>query len=136
MYNPNFKDSDYYKFYSELINDDTLMAAMKKYGYKGYFMLHPQFISQTIDFTDNDCFTIVNQGNNSLQPVIESSILVTDYSSIAFDFAYVKKPIIYCQFDADDFYKNHTYRKGYYDYEQHGFGPLCFDKNTAISTVI
>ena len=45
-----------------------------------------------------------------------------DYSSIAFDFAYMKKPLIYYQFDQDKYYTNH-FAKGYFDCERDGFGP-------------
>ena len=41
------------------------------------------------------------------------------------DFAYLEKPIIYCQFDADRFFAGeHTRQKGYYDYERDGFGEV------------
>lgn len=58
--------------------------------------------------------------------ISEASILITDYSSVSFDFAYLKKPIIYCQFDKEKFYKTHTYQEGYFDYERDGFGPVVF----------
>ena len=47
----------------------------------------------------------------------ESSLLITDYSSVAFDFAYLKKPIIYYQPD-DDYHHG----KSYFDFEEMGFG--------------
>ena len=51
-------------------------------------------------------------------------VLVTDYSSAAFDLAYLGKPVIYYQFDREEFFRTHTYRKGYFDYKRMGFGEV------------
>ena len=53
----------------------------------------------------------------------EAEILVTDYSSVAFDLAYMKKKTIYFQFDLEK-YREEQYQDGYYSYETDGFGPL------------
>uniref|UniRef100_UPI000560A70F CDP-glycerol glycerophosphotransferase family protein n=1 Tax=Butyrivibrio sp. AE3009 TaxID=1280666 RepID=UPI000560A70F len=50
---------------------------------------------------------------------------VTDYSSAIFDFAYLRKSIIYYQFDGDEYYQNNPFiKKGFFDYEKDGFGPV------------
>jgi len=36
----------------------------------------------------------------------DSHLLITDYSSISFDFAYMKKPVLYYQFDQSEFYRD------------------------------
>ena len=51
-------------------------------------------------------------------------MIITDYSSIYFDFAYMRKSVIYYQFDQDLFFSNH-YLKGYFEVGRDGFGPLC-----------
>ena len=55
--------------------------------------------------------------------LMRCSLLVTDYSSVFFDVGYMGKPVIYYQFDLEDFRKYH-YQKGYFSYEKHGFGPV------------
>ena len=42
----------------------------------------------------------------------------------------MKKPIIYFQFDSATFFSEHSYSKGYYDYEELGFGPVVGDIDT------
>ncbi|EGK8024761.1 capsular biosynthesis protein, partial [Campylobacter lari] len=37
--------------------------------------------------------------------------------------AYLKKPVIYYQFDKKDFFCNH-YKHGYFNYKDNGFGPI------------
>ena len=61
----------------------------------------------------------------------ESAYLVTDFSSIAMDFAYMKKRLMYYQFDYDDFRKG-QYAEGYFDYEKDGFGKVCYDQDEAL----
>ena len=52
----------------------------------------------------------------------ESALLITDYSSVFMDFSYMKKPVIFYQFDYDKF-REAQYAEGYYDYKD-GFGPV------------
>ena len=54
---------------------------------------------------------------------MESAALITDYSSIFFDFAYMNKPLAYYQFDYDKFRSGH-YQEGYFSYKRDGFGPV------------
>ena len=49
------------------------------------------------------------------------------------DFAYLKKPVIYCQFDKDQFFSTHTVTRGYFEYERDGFGEVCYDLDAAVS---
>jgi CDP-glycerol glycerophosphotransferase (TagB/SpsB family) len=52
-----------------------------------------------------------------------ASFMVTDYSSVQIDFAYMKKPLCYYHFDYEEFSEKH-YHKGYFDYQADGFGPV------------
>lgn len=52
--------------------------------------------------------------------------MITDYSSVAFDFAYMKKSLVYAQFDREAFFEGQTYDEGYFNYETDGLsGMLC-----------
>ena len=61
---------------------------------------------------------------NIQQLLLESKLLITDYSSIFFDFAYLGKPLAYYAFDEAYFFATH-YQRGYFDLEENGFGPVC-----------
>ena len=54
----------------------------------------------------------------------ESELLVTDYSSVAMDFAYLGRPVLYYQFDQEEYRQGHL-PQGYFDYRRDGFGPVC-----------
>lgn len=64
----------------------------------------------------------------------ESALLITDYSSVFFDFAYMYKPEIYYQFDYDDFYTKH-YQKGYFEHARDGFGPVVTDLESLLNEI-
>lgn len=137
VYYDGFKDSDYFKFYDALINDERLLDCMREHGYEGLFCMHPLFTKQSIDFHANDVFK-VNDGYVDYQKEFsEGALLVTDYSSVFFDFAYLKKPVVYSQFDKDIFFGGeHSYKKGYFSYEDDGFGPVCYNLESTVDAVI
>ena len=134
IYSHSFKYTDYFIFYNKLINNNRLIDIMKRYNYTGIFCLHPVFSSQYIDFTKNDIFSIESKCKYQKNLLI-SSLLVTDYSSIFFDFAYLRKPVIYTQFDYEDYRMNH-YPNGYFDYEKDGFGHVVHDLESTVDIII
>ena len=134
IHSDSFIYTQYFKFYNNLINDKHLLLNMKKHNYKGVFCLHPSFSSQYVDFNKNDYFSVIEICNYQ-KLLLESSLLITDYSSIFFDFAYLKKPVIYTHFDYEE-YRNNHYKKGYFDYFNDGFGPVCKDINCTINEII
>lgn len=137
IYYKNFKDTDYFKFYNSLINDSRLCRCMKEYGYKGLFCMHPSHTKQSVDFTENDVFKINRGYVDYQQEFAKNALMVTDYSSVFFDFAYLKKPIVYSQFDKEEFFAGeHAYKKGYFSYEDNGFGPVCYDLESTVNAII
>ena len=55
---------------------------------------------------------------------------------MAYDFAYLKKPVIYVQSDKESFFAEQTYDVGYLDYEQMGFGPVCYDYESTVNAIV
>lgn len=107
---------------------------MKNNDYLGIFCLHPNFAKQWEYFNENSIFTVKEKCNQQ-EILAESSLLITDYSSIFFDFGYMLKPTIFIQFDYDE-YRNNQYPKGYFDYEKDGFGPICNGIQCTIKEII
>ena len=128
-----FRNTSFYSFYNEFINDKKLINNMKKFNYTGILCLHPYFSEQSEDFKTNKYFLV--KGDCNYQELLtKASLFITDYSNVFFDFAYLKKPIVYAQFDIEDYRKYH-YPKGYYDYIKDGFGPVCNDIECTIKEV-
>ncbi|MBQ9180226.1 MAG: CDP-glycerol glycerophosphotransferase family protein, partial [Firmicutes bacterium] len=135
FYSDKILGSDYHTFYDGLINDERLCSFMKEHGFKGEFYLHPSFISNDSDFHGNDVVKVLKQADYN-RVFRKASILVTDYSSVNVDFAYLNKPVIYSQFDKDTFFDNHACKPGYFDYEKDGFGPVCTTIDQVVDYII
>ena len=136
VYFDGFKDTDYFKFYNSLINDERLLKVMREKGYTGLFCLHPIHKKQAPDFEANDIFS-VNEGYIDYNKVFaESAVMVTDYSSVLFDFAYLRKPVVYTQFDKEEFFEGQIYDEGYFEYERDGFGKICYDLDSSVEELI
>lgn len=133
QHNNNFKNSDYFKIYNSLINNKDLLNSAKKNNYKILYLLHPAMSSQIDDFDKNEYVDIIPaSGNISYEKILtESSLMITDYSGVQYDFAYMKKPIIYYH---PEKLPPH-YANGMMDYEKMGFGPICKNEKSIIETI-
>lgn len=122
-YNPNFKETDYYKVYNGLINDPNLLEAAKEYGYRIQYVLHPIVSPQAEDFEKNDFVEIIPAiGDMSYEKLFcEAALMVTDFSGVQFDFAYMRKPVVYLHHK--DIPKH--YEEGIFHYDTMGFGEIC-----------
>ena len=136
LYNAEFKHSDYFKFYNELLNNKDLIKKLKENDYKIRFIPHPNMKEQIKDFDSNDYVDIVTESINYSEEFINNKILVTDFSSVMFDFAYLDKPIVMCQFDKEEFFKGQIYDQGYFDFEKDGFGPVTYNVKDTVKEII
>lgn len=131
-----FKDTYYYKYYQSFITDKKLNDALKKYGYTMQFYIHPSFRQQYVDFIPGKFVDVKKLPYNYKKVKSVSSLMITDFSSVAFDFAYLRKPIIYGQFDEDIFWSMHMSTKGYFSYRDNGLGPVTTDLESTVDMVI
>lgn len=123
-YKDGIKNSEYYIKWNDVLNSNMLKNIYEKYNYKIIFNPHPNIMPYLNDFTIPD-FVDIADSDASLQDLFaNSSMMITDYSSVAFEMGYLGKPVIYYQFDEEEFFNSHTYTKGYFDYKRDGFGPV------------
>lgn len=134
-YNPKFKESTYFQHLNDLLNHKGLFELAKERNIQIKLILHPNHKEQLKDFSVNEVASVVNPDDIKYYEVFnQASLLITDYSSVAFDFAYLRKPIIYYQFDQEEFNKNHM-EFDYFDYEKVGFGPVCLELEEVIKEI-
>ena len=55
----NFKNTTYFKFYNDLINNEELLDYMKDNNYFGILCLHPNFEEQYSHFKNNEIFKVI-----------------------------------------------------------------------------
>ncbi|EAH7047581.1 glycosyltransferase [Campylobacter jejuni] len=126
--NPDFTKSLYFQKWQEFLCSKKLENLAKKYGYGVVFIPHPQVRIYLDDF--NLPSYIITSYKTSMQELFcKSSLMITDYSSVAFEMAILNKPVLYYQFDKDEFFAKHSYTQGYFNYEKDGFGEVFEDIN-------
>jgi CDP-glycerol glycerophosphotransferase len=98
-----FEESEYLERYRALLFDPRLKAFSEKYNMELIFCLHPN-MQDYLDYFKDAPVTLISQGEVDVQVLIkESMMMLTDYSSVAFDFSFLHKPVLYYQFDRNRF---------------------------------
>lgn len=134
--NPNFLTSLFCQQWGGFLQSTRLKKMAEKNGYKILFLAHPNLVDYLEELAIPDYIEIERMENCSIQQVFkQSDVLITDYSSVAFDVAYMRKPILYFHFDIDTFFSEHSYSKGYYDYKNNGFGAIASNISTLQSNL-
>lgn len=134
---PGFRESAYFTFYEGLLNDPRLIKAADRLGYQLCFFVHPNLQAHIKEFEFEPAINVLDGGANYNDIYAQSDLIVTDYSSACFDFAYLRKPLIYCQFDIEEFYAGeHVCTRGYFDYEKDGFGEVEYDLDGTVDRII
>ena len=112
--------SEYIKRWHDLLNSQELIELIKRYRLEVLFYPHPNMKKMIDISTLTNAY--VKPASGDLQALMKSSqMMITDYSSVFFDMVYMKKPVIFYQFDEEKFRKYH-YAQGWFDYHNTAFG--------------
>lgn len=121
-----FTNTEYFKKYQELINDKKIDNLLFDNDIVMYFYPHRNMQKYIDSFStvSKNIKIVTNRTSDIRELLMESAAMITDYSSVALDFAYMKKPVIYYQFDEERFRKA-QYAEGYFSYRDAGLGTVC-----------
>lgn len=126
-----FRKDDFCLKYKFLLYSDRMQSLLKQFDYKIIFYPHycaQPFLECFEDENRDDRIILASNKEYDVQKLlVESDVLITDFSSIFFDFAYMKKPEIFYQFD-ESRYRGSHYEEGYFKYRNDAFGPV-YDKS-------
>ena len=128
-----FKNSDFYKEIQGFLNSEKLKDLLEKNNLILDFKNHPIFAEYNNLFEVKSDRITVSSANTKIDDYL---LMITDYSSMVFDFVYLKRPIVYFVPDYDDF-KNgvsHGYCKLDLPLEE-GFGEMTFDCDQLIEVL-
>ena len=137
MRNPDFTKSVFYRTWRGLLASDELVGLARRHGYELVFFPHANLKPYLDDFRLPNVRVLGHGDVESIQDVfLDTAALITDYSSVAFELAYLKRPVVYYQFDEDELFQGgHFTEKGYFDYRKHGFGPVCTNEQGVLRAV-
>ncbi len=136
LYAPTFRDisvdSEGNRYFDLQIDLESLYENFKE-DYIVLLRFH-YLISNVLEIDSNlkDFIYDVSKYDDIHELCIISDVLITDYSSVFFDFAHTKKPIL---FFAPDFDEYESTRGLYLDLKKDLPGPLLFDMNDLIKGI-
>ena len=131
-----FSNTKFYLNWQSIIDSKEIINICLKKNIVIKFYLHQSLQKFSSLFKGYDVVKIIRFGEENVQKLLkESKLLITDFSSVYFDFAYMSKPLLYFQFDEDTFYDRH-YTKGYFDYRRDGFGLVCIEQSSLIKEAV
>ena len=116
-------DSEYWQRYMSLLNNERFHQLLEKKDLTVTFFPHYQMQKLIGTFPEfHPRIKVVKQGEETVQHLLKRhALLLTDYSTVSFDFAYMDKPVLFYQFDYDDFYSKH-YNEGPINHKKDLFG--------------
>ncbi len=131
-----FKKSKYFLTWQSFLNNFELYNILKQNNKEILFYPHrsmQQFIH--LFEINNPQIKIVSSKDADVQTLLkQSALLITDYSSVFFDFAYLKKPVIWYVFDIDEYHEKHQ-QPGYFKEEEDLLGKHAVDEENLIRLV-
>ena len=128
LYAPTWRDNEYYgsgeyKFATEMDFDEMKESLSDDYV---LIVKYHYLVKDPIDWKKYDDFIIECDAKWDIQELyLVSDILITDYSSVMFDYALLRRPMIFFAYDLD-FYKD-ILRDFYFDMIEEVPGPIVED---------
>lgn len=131
-----FMETDYYKYWDGILKQKEFLELIEKNNLQVVFYPHREMHPFLHCFhVNHPNIRVASWPMDDVQELLkESAFLVTDYSSVAMDFAYMKKPLLYYQFDNEKFRSSH-HAPGYLDFKTEGFGPVCETPEQVVETL-
>ena len=126
MSNESFMETEFFKEYNNLLTSVKLNELYEKNNIKVVFFLHPKFRQYQELFKNNlndfPNVQVFDYLEISLEnEIMESSMMISDYSSVIWEMFYLKKPCVFYHFDVDKYQK---YEGMYLDPQTDMFGDI------------
>ena len=131
--NEYVKNNEFFKKFNSLINNERLIEKARENNYEIIFRPHPKVYAY-IDLFDRNDYVKIDYDKERYQTLFNNgSLMITDYSSVSFDFAYLYKPVLYYQY-GDDYHFD--IEDSYFDYETMGFGEVVKTEEELVDLTI
>jgi len=130
--------SEYVQRWGALLRSQSLREQVDRHGMRLVFMPHPNAVPFLPAFDLPKHVEVLTKADIGIQQLFaRSAIMITDFSSVAFEMAYLRRPVIYYHYDFVTFFGgDHNWREGYYDYSNDGFGPRAYDLEQIIDELL
>lgn len=133
-----FLKSKYYTEWNRLLSNQKLLSYLDENDLYVIFYLHG-YAQNYLNYFEAKSKRIIlaKKENYFVQELLkQGAFLVTDYSSVVFDFSYMKKPMAYYQFDSEVFAEKQYAESSMYTYLDNGFGPVLKNCEEVVDAII
>ena len=116
-----------------LLTHRRMNDLLEKYDLQFNFYIHNNMACYLSAIHPTKKINIINSSDKTIQHLLkESSLLITDYSSVAWDFYYLGKPVLFYQFDQEEYLS----REGsYIDFKSELFGEVFEECDSLIDSM-
>ncbi|WP_019877488.1 bifunctional glycosyltransferase/CDP-glycerol:glycerophosphate glycerophosphotransferase [Sporichthya polymorpha] len=132
-----FTETEFVKQWRAVLCAPDLGELAERHGLTVATLLHPnlQAVREELELPSYvTSFGFV--GHDVRELFARSRVVVTDYSSMAFNAAYIDRPVVYFQFDHEAMFGGaHVGRGGYFKYERDGYGPVTYEADRALAAI-
>jgi hypothetical protein len=119
-------DTEFMEQWLAYLHSAEVSGAARDHGARIGFLPHPN-LQPLLPYLDLPAHVEALTYDGDVQELFaRARVLVTDFSSVAFNAAYLDRPVVYFQFDEEVVLGGgHVGRAGYFDYRRDGFGPVA-----------
>ncbi|MCW2750707.1 MAG: hypothetical protein JWR83_1817 [Aeromicrobium sp.] len=131
-----FEGSAYQRFVVDLLTSARLLNLLAEHDHRLQLLPHYNLRGHLADApVASSRVEVVDGGSADIQDVLRGcDLFITDHSSVQFDVAYLGTPVIYAQFDDDDYRDRHA-TPSWFDHQRDGFGPVVHDVDSTIDAI-
>lgn len=127
-----FLESEYFERYKALVHSKALHTLAEEHNFEVVVCLHTNMQRYSAHFEDAPV-KVISQGEADVQSLMkESMMMITDYSSVGFDFSFLNRPVVYYQFDRNRFFGR---RGSHLDIENDLPGDIVYTHDDLINLV-
>lgn len=128
----NYSNTDeYIEKINELLNNKNLLNYLEEKDIYLKVYVH-QLMQDKIKLVGNSRVIILDKNTNITEQLLMSKILITDYSSVAYDFYFMKKKVIFYQFDQEQY----QLEIGSYVDLNNLFGDVVFSADDVVNSIL
>lgn len=134
LYSPTFRGGPAERKTFNLSIDWNKLKDMPR-NYKFIIKLHPvvERISPEIPDWIKDRVLVLNAKENVNDWMLFCDVLITDYSSLIFEYSLLDKPIIYYPFDLKEYFNERGF---YYSYDTYIYGEIAYTSNELVQAIL
>ncbi|ASN04122.1 CDP-glycerol glycerophosphotransferase family protein [Virgibacillus necropolis] len=136
LYAPTWRDNQFYAKGKYRFNLELDLARLREeFGEEYVIILRLHYlVAENLDLTGFEGFVFDFSRHEDIRELyLIADLLITDYSSVFFDYANLKRPMFFFVYDIDDYRDN--LRGFYFDFEDKAPGPLVKNTEEVISAI-